>query len=967
MNRVLSMPTKFLCLLTCGAICGLISACTTGIHGMNSSTNNNPAGPPVQLKFSIEPSISAGAGIAFTTEPVINIEDANGNVVTSATNTVTLTAYTDAACTVAAVGTFAATINPLAASSGTVVFAGVNYGGVTTTIYVGASSSGLTSACSSAVTIMPGNPAKLIFSIEPADPSATAGVNLARQPAVTVEDTYGNVVTSATNSVTLAAYTNSTCTTAGTGTFNATTNPLTPASGVATFAGVNYTKSGTFYIGASSSGLTSACSNSISVAAGPPAKLAWSWGYGNTSLVNGCEPTPGPISGIEVQDSYGNVATVTGSTLTISLVGGGSTVWYSNSTCTTSITTATIPVGSSSTGTLYLSDSAVETVGEYATATGLTPISPMNNAWELKPVLSFSPPSFTAGSCEPFTITTEDANGTVMAVPANNTLTIGNYGSRSTIYSNNTCTTAIPNTSLTIASGQSTVTYYLIDDRAENITNAFINWSTNLETSSPSSFTVGPAIPADLALTGPTFEPPSTCSGPYTVTSTDGYGNPSNITGSALTVNLSATGSGAFYTAAGCSTPTTSVSIGVGASSQTFYVEDAATEISTLTAAATSFTSGTFNFDSIATSPLQQVAVGGDFTCVLINGGVKCWGDNTYGELGNGTTTSSLTPVAVSGLTSVSNVVAAQTNAKTSTGLANGLFACALKTDSTIWCWGAGGNGELGNGLTSNSSTPVEVTISGTPLLATQISAGGYEACAVTSGGALYCWGGGGTDMPTSSTPQEVLISGAVSVAASDGHACVIEIGGDLKCFGNDGYNDLGNSPSVASSTPAQVYGLTSGVTSTGVSGLSSCAVVSGAVKCWSTVAYGQDSGSSTPSPVGSPMTSGVSSVIGGGESNDYFFAITSSGALYGWGGGCCGSNQDGILGAGTPNVQYSSSSPYRIIANGVQSASVTDYGFTGCAIVSGNLQCWADNRFGQAGTNTINDNYVPVYTESLE
>ncbi len=386
---------------------GLTSACSTGVA--------ITAGTPTKLIFSTEPSSSESAGVALGTQPTVSVDDAYGNLVTTATNSVTLASYSDNACTTSAAGTLGATTNPLAASSGNATFAGVNYGGTSgATIYIGASAGGLTSACSTGVSITPGNPAKLIFSTEPST-SGTAGVAFVTQPAVTVEDAYSNVVTSATNSITLAPYTNSTCTTAGTGTFGATTNPLAASSGVASFSGVNYTKSGTLYIGASASGLTSACSSAVSVAAGPPAQLAWSWGSGNTALVNGCEATPGPITGIEVQDSYGNVATVTGSPLTINLVGGGSTVWYSNNTCTSPITSATIPAGSSSTGTLYLSDSAVETVSEYATATGLTAISPMNNAWKLKPVLSFSPPTFMAGSCEPFTITAEDANGTATA------------------------------------------------------------------------------------------------------------------------------------------------------------------------------------------------------------------------------------------------------------------------------------------------------------------------------------------------------------------------------------------------------------------------------------------------------------------------------------------------------------------------------------------------------------------------
>ncbi len=950
-------------LVILGAICAIASACTTSISGMNASSGNNQVvAPPVQLAFSAEPSSSAGAGVTFSVQPTVEIEDSNGNLVTSATNTVTLAAFSDSSCTTPAAGTFTVSNNNLAASLGVASFTGVNYGGTTTTIYIGASSSGLKSACSNAVTITPGNPAKLIFSTEPSS-SGTAGVSFTTQPAITVEDSYGNVVTSATNSVKLAAYTNSACTSAGSGTFGASTNPLTPSSGVATFSGANYTKSGTFYIGASSSGLASACSNAISVVAGPPAKLIGLTGPANSVLVNGCYGT-----NIGVEDAYGNTATVSGSALTVNLNATSTNQkFYSDSVCTTSTTTATIAVGQSNTGSIYYSDSAVESDQWYASASGLTNSPSDNQAWDLDPVITFSASSFSAGTCVSFTVTAEDAKNTVMTVPNTSTFTLQNYGSRSTIFTTSGCSGVISASALSMPAGQSSVTYYFQDIRAESMT-PNISGAGNLYWGGPSaSVTVLAATSNTLSITGPTFETPGTCAGPYAVTTTDTYGNPSTVTGSALTVGLSTTGSAAIYAAAGCSTTTASVSIGVGSDSQTFYVEDSAPEVSTVTASPASFsyTASSFNFDSITTSPLQQVAVGGDFTCALISGGVKCWGDNTYGELGNGTTTSSLAPVSVSNLTSgVSKIVAAMAS-----GTPSG-FACALKSDNTIWCWGYGGDGELGNGGTSNSSTPVEVAISGTPLKATQISSEGDEICAITAGGALYCWGGGGSYMPSSSTPQ-LLSPGAISVADDGSHACVVETGGDLKCFGNNGYDDLGDgSPTVSdypTSSPAQVYGLSSGVTSTAVATLASCAVASGAVECWSTVGYGE-ANSSLPAAVGAPLTSGVASVMGA-ASNSGFFALTTSGALYGWGdGGCCPAhNNHGLFANGTTTTSYNYSSPGEIISSGVQSASTTEGSDTACAIVSGNIECWGENQYGQVGTGTLDDKLNVTYPQSLE
>src|SRR6185437_9194297 len=125
-------------------------------------------GPPTQLEFVTEPSTSAGSGAALSLQPVLEIADENGNTVSSSTASVVLAAYTNSTCTTPAPGTLSASKS---ASSGVASFSGVAYSGPAgSTIYIGASSSGLTSACSLAISISAGAPAKLVFTTEPADP-----------------------------------------------------------------------------------------------------------------------------------------------------------------------------------------------------------------------------------------------------------------------------------------------------------------------------------------------------------------------------------------------------------------------------------------------------------------------------------------------------------------------------------------------------------------------------------------------------------------------------------------------------------------------------------------------------------------------------------------------------------------------------------------------------------------------------
>ena len=102
----------------------------------------------------------------------------------------------------------------------------------------------------------------------------------------------------------------------------------------------------------------------------------------------------------------------------------------------------------------------------------------------------------------------------------------------------------------------------------------------------------------------------------------------------------------------------------------------------------------------LPTVAADSVAAGGFHTCAaLVDGTVLCWGSNLFGQLGFGSSaTSRSTAVAVSGLTSAVEVAA-------------GLFhSCARRSDGTVWCWGNGQAGQLGNGSTANRTTPVQVT-----------------------------------------------------------------------------------------------------------------------------------------------------------------------------------------------------------------------------------------------------------------
>lgn len=363
-------------------------------------------------------------------------------------------------------------------------------------------------------------------------------------------------------------------------------------------------------------------------------------------------------------------------------------------------------------------------------------------------------------------------------------------------------------------------------------------------------------------------------------------------------------------------------------------------------------------------SSASTIAGGGYHSCAITStGATECWGLNTEGELGNGTTTSSLIPLSVSGLLGATTLAA------------GGYHSCALLSSGGVACWGYNASGELGNGSTSNSSTPEDVYgLSGG---AKDVAAGLYHTCAVTTVGGALCWGfnmygevGNGTNQNSYSTPVSVLIGpfGTVTAVSAGAYfTCAVTGTGAALCWGLNSEGQLGTGVASSTTTPAAVHGLSSGIVAVSAGTYHACALTStGSVYCWGSNTYGQlgnGTTSASRTPVAVTGLSGGAIAIAAGSFHSC--AITTVGGVE-----CWGANGEGELGNGT-NVNSATPVAVSGLSSGVTAITAgggSSEGFT-CALTNlGSEMCWGINNYGQLGDGNVNGtpSNVPVAVSGL-
>jgi alpha-tubulin suppressor-like RCC1 family protein len=410
--------------------------------------------------------------------------------------------------------------------------------------------------------------------------------------------------------------------------------------------------------------------------------------------------------------------------------------------------------------------------------------------------------------------------------------------------------------------------------------------------------------------------------------------------------------------------------------------------------------------EGLPAQAIVQTAAGLAHTCALSDaGGVKCWGDNWEGKLGNGSVISSNFPVDVYGLeTGVASISGTHKH------------TCALTSAGGVQCWGRNWHGELGDGTTDYRVTPV--TPQGLESGVAAVAAGGFHTCALMLDGSIRCWGanwhgqvGDGTDVEKHTPVQVIELEvKAVAIATGKYHTCAVLETGGLRCWGYNKFGQLGNGPDEDKWIPTRVDGLSEGVADVALGENHSCALlVKDQVMCWGNNAQGQVGIGSTDTqyiPIFVPGMASNAKAIYTGQRFSCAFAI--SGGAYCWGenwagqlgdgsqedkltpvavngldanildlatgdshacavldtGGvkCWGSNGYGQLGDGEAALR---TSPVQVYGLSSGFTAVVSGGMHACGLsAAGGVYCWGSNRFGQLGDNTLvsRTSPVPVY-----
>lgn len=343
------------------------------------------------------------------------------------------------------------------------------------------------------------------------------------------------------------------------------------------------------------------------------------------------------------------------------------------------------------------------------------------------------------------------------------------------------------------------------------------------------------------------------------------------------------------------------------------------------------------------------------------DGSVWSWGFNSYGQLGNGSATTSYTPVQVKNLAGVIDIAG------------GGYHSLALKSNGTVWSWGFDAVGQLGNGTDTGKNTPVKVSNLSD---VTAIAGGWFHSLALKKDGTVWAWGlnsfgqlGDGT-YDDKNTPVQVSgITGITAIAGGGNYSLALKSDGittTVWTWGSNEFGQLGDGANKNNSnTPVQVSGLDEVIAIDGGWGHGLALKSNGTVRTWGRNNGGQlgdGTYDNKNTPVQVSNITGITAIASGGN---HSLALKSDGIVWTWGYG-----KEGQIGNGTDTskntpVQAINLSDIITIAGNIGHPSPSQSSGHSIALkANGTVWTWGINNYGQLGDGTNKNRNTPILVD---
>mgnify|MGYP006088947645 CR=1 FL=1 len=304
---------------------------------------------------------------------------------------------------------------------------------------------------------------------------------------------------------------------------------------------------------------------------------------------------------------------------------------------------------------------------------------------------------------------------------------------------------------------------------------------------------------------------------------------------------------------------------------------------------------------------------------------------------------------------------------------------CAIVDNLAVNCWGPNGYGQIGDGSTISSLQPEETSEFGMQRYPITITSGGNHNCAIVDDGSISCWGrgyggllgNGASANMWSTTPTTTASLGtgrtAIALSSFESHTCSILDDGTVSCWGWSSFGELGDGTNTYSSVPTQTTSLGAGKSAIAIATgrYHTCALLDdGTGSCWGrgnvgALGNGGTSNQFSPTSVSSFGTNRTAVAISAGY--DHTCAILDNGKVTCWGYGL-----DGQLGNGGTSTKYSPTLVTEF-ENNRTAISISAGAEHTCVILdNGSISCWGSNTYGQLGLGNTTDQKSPVLLESF-